>query len=275
MSQKAALSHLLEADEAADRTQAKMQAQTAQLEKMNADLDTVNANLDTTEAIVGDMEKSYMRYLGEGMLGAVGIDCTTQVQQTQIDTSKPPLREGWLNKRGPMYGYKFEARWVTLFDTGVMWYDDEKKYELKGDFDIRKGTKAVEFNKNKAPGDAIKHRGEKPYGFVVDVNPNAGKGKERKLHYFDAETQPNQKAWIQAIEQGVRALKKKDKGDKDLQLAGDGMDAVNDVLDGLHDKALSMGDEARKQAKLVNQVTTNVDSTTKRLDEQTARVRKL
>lgn len=274
MSQKAALSHLLEADEAADRTQAKMQAQTKQLEKMNKDMETVNANLDATEAIITDSEKSYMRYLGEGMLGAVGIDCTTAVQQTQIDSSKPPLREGWLNKRGPMYGYKFEARWVTLFETGMMWYDDEKKCELKGDVDIRKGTKAIEFSKNKAPGDAIKHRGEKPFGFVVDINPSAGPGKERKLHYFDAETQPNQKAWIEAIDQAARALKKAAKGEK-VEIIGDGMDAVNDVLDGLHDKALSMGDEARKQAKLVGQVTKNVDSTQKRLDEQTARVRKL
>jgi len=249
----------------------KMQAQTAKLEKMNKDMDQVNANLDTTEAIVGDMEKGYMQYLGESALSAVGFDMSTKIE-TKVDTSVPALKEGELWKRGPMYGYKWEKRWCALFETGLVWYDDDKKLEKKGDMDIKKVTKTFTFQKNKAPGDAIKHRGEKPFGFVVDVTPNAGPGKERRLFYFDAVKKTDQDAWIEAIDSVARKLKKKDKSDE-IGSGAAPIDQINDALDSLHEQALDLGVEAKKQAKLVNQVTTKVDSTTARLDSQTARLK--
>merc|ERR1740130_34951 len=155
----------------------------------------VNANLDTTEAIVTDMEKGYMQYLGESAFGAVGINMGAQVVHTKFDASTPAIKEGFLQKRGPMYGYKWEARYCALYETGLVWYDNDKKHEKKGDMEIKKNTKTLSFQKNKAPGDSIKHRGEKPFGFVVDVMPNAGPGKERRLFYFDAEDKMNQQAW--------------------------------------------------------------------------------
>jgi len=274
MALNSALAHLQEADEVGSKTMGKMQAQTAKLEKMNKDMDQVNANLDTTEAIVTDMEKGYGQYLFESAAGMVGIDYTTKVE-TKVDTSVPAIKEGWLHKRGPMYGYKWEPRWCALYDTGLVWYDDDTKGEKKGDMDIRKNTKSFTFQKNKAPGDAIKHRGEKPFGFVVDVTPNAGPGKERRLFYFDGENKPNQDAWMEAIDSVARKLKKKDKSENVGGSGADPMSQINDALDGLHEQALDLGVEAKKQAKLVNQVTTKVDATTVRLDEQTERLKNI
>jgi hypothetical protein len=272
MALNGALAHLQEADEVGSKTMGKMQAQTAKLDKMNKDMDLVNANLDTTEAIVGDMEKGYGQYLAESALGVFGIDCSTKVE-TKVDTTVPTLKEGWLHKRGPMYGYAWEPRYCALYDTGLVWFADEQKLEKKGDMDVKKNTKPLSFQKNKAPGDAIKHRGEKPFGFVVDVTPNAGPGKQRRLFYFDGENKPNADGWIEAIEGVARKMKKKDKSEN---LGGAGaapIDQINDVLDSLHDQALDMGVEAKKQAKLVQQVTTKVDSTTERLDSQTERLK--
>jgi len=273
-----ALSHLQEAGASASRTMGKMHKQTAQLDKMNKGMDEANKNLDSTEATITDMEKGYMQYLAEGALGAVGINMGAKVDTSgSLDTSTVLgiIKEGWLHKRGPMYGYKWESRWCTLYETGIAWFDDEKKGEKKGDSEIKKGTKSFAFQKNKAPGDAIKHRGEKPFGFVVDVTPNAGPGKERRLMYFDAGSKNNQDAWLDAIAHAAHKLKKKEKGGDDGNLGVSEMDQVNDALDGLHHQALDLGTEAKKQAKLVNQVTTKVDSTTARLDAQTARVKKL
>merc|ERR1711974_520279 len=112
--------------------------------------------------------------------------------------------------------------------------------------EIKRNTKCFSFMKNKAPGDAIKHRGEKPFGFVVDVAPNAGPGKERRLFYYDAETKPQADAWMEAIDGVARKLKRKDKKD-DIGMGGDTIGQINDVLDGLHDQALDLGDEARKR----------------------------
>jgi hypothetical protein len=269
-----ALAHLNEADDVGKATHSKMQAQTAQLQKMNTDMDQIHGNLDTTEAIVGDMEKSYMQYLTESGLSMLGIDCSTKVQ-SKINDSVPSLKEGWLTKRGPMYGYAWEARWCALYEEGLLWFADETRSDKKGEFDIRKSTKSFGFTKNKAPGDAIKHRGERPFGFVVDVTPNAGPGKERRLFYFDAENVVNQQAWIEAIDSCARKMKKKDKGD-DINFSGaNQIDQINDALDGLHDTALSLGVEAKKQAKLVKDVTTKVDSATVRMDGQRERIDKL
>lgn len=266
-----ALAHLTEADDVGNRTAAKMTDQTAKLEKMGKHMDQVNANLDTTEAIIGDVEKSYFQYLTESGLSAVGIDMSTKVIVTKVDTSTPALKEGYLLKRGPMFGYKWETRWCALYDTGMVWYDSDKKQEKKGDMDIKKVTKALSFQKNKAPGDAIKHRGEKPFGFVVDVTPNVGPGKERRLFYFDGETKEIGQEWIEAIEGVARRQKKKDK-DKDVGLAGDTMGQIKETLDSLHDTALDLGVEAKKQGKLVKQLTGQVDGVTVRLDSQTERV---
>jgi len=204
-------------------------------------------------------------------LSAVGIDMSTKVVVTKVDTSTPALKEGYLLKRGPMFGYKWETRWCALYDTGMVWYDSDKKQEKKGDMDIKKVTKALSFQKNKAPGDAIKHRGEKPFGFVVDVTPNVGPGKERRLFYFDGDTKEIGQEWIEAIEGVARRQKKKDK-DKDVGLAGDTMGQIKETLDSLHDTALDLGVEAKKQGKLVKQLTGQVDGVTVRLDSQTERV---
>jgi hypothetical protein len=274
MALNSALAHLNEADDVGKATQSKMEAQTRQLKTMDKEMSLVHANLDSSEAIVTDMEKSYMQYLAESGLSMLGIDCSTKIQ-TKVDDTKPALKEGWLQKRGPMFGYKFEAVYCALYDNGMMWYDSDQKSEKKGAMDIKKSTKTFEFTKNKAPGDAIKHRGEKPFGFVVDTAPNAGPGKERRLVYFDAETSGNQQEWIAAINLCASKLKKKDKGDEVNFSGGQQIDQINDKLDELHDTALSLGGEARTQAKIVKDVTAKVESADARLGEQTERLKKL
>lgn len=60
-------------------------------------------------------------------------------------------------------------------------------------------ARAFKFSRHDAPGEAVKHKAEKPLGFVLDSDPSAG--KTRKLSYFDAENEENLSFWLKAIEQ--------------------------------------------------------------------------
>ena len=44
----------------------------------------------------------------------------------------------------------------------------------------------------------MKHKSDKAFGFVLDANPLAGKG--RKLSYFDAENEDSLAQWLEAFE---------------------------------------------------------------------------
>lgn len=273
MAMDSALAHLKEANDVGAKTLDKMHAQSAKMEKMQEDMALVNANLDTTEAIIGDMEKGYLQYLVESGLTSIGFDMTTPVNATYVDLSTPSLKEGWLQKRQANYGSSWENQYCALYEAGLLWYDDEEKTEIRGEMEIKKLTKTYPMTKNKAPGDALKHRGEKPNGFVVDVNGGAS-GLGKRLFYFDAETKPNQNAWVEAIDSVARKMKKKDKLESE-DTSGSTSEQINNFLDDLHDQALDMGAEARKQQKMVKNLTATVDSTTERLNAQTARLKEI
>lgn len=123
--------------------------------------------------------------------------------------SVPSEKAGWLEKRGPTIDMQWNWRWVVLKEDHMILYENEKKEEddhKKFQIDLNEYTKATEFKKSDAPGEAVKHAAEKPFGFVVDTEPSGG--PERKsLYYFSAPTLETMNAWIVGIYKSVKALK--------------------------------------------------------------------
>jgi len=105
--------------------------------------------------------------------------------------------EGWLHIRGPTFQYQFQRRWCVLTLSAMEIYEDDETLTKIRDIRLQPTSIAREFTDLDAPGDAVKHRATIRHGFVLDVNPAAG--KERKLQYFDAEDASNLGAWIDAL----------------------------------------------------------------------------
>jgi len=113
-------------------------------------------------------------------------------------------RQGWLQKRGPKFGYGWQKRWCVLDENGLMvYYPNETCQEKKGDILIRPSTLVMAFNSKGAPGDAIKHRNENPNGFVIDEDPQ--RGRDRHLFYFEAPSTKERDAWIGRIRAFAKA----------------------------------------------------------------------
>merc|ERR1712060_593076 len=106
--------------------------------------------------------------------------------------------EGWLNKRGPLCTNKWKPKWCTLGPSEMHYYEDEAKNSLNGTIEVKRTTRAVDFQNENAPGEAIKHRSTTPFGFVVDEDPTGG--KNRHLYYFHSSDQDNLKDWLAAFE---------------------------------------------------------------------------
>lgn len=122
------------------------------------------------------------------------------------------VMEGWLYKRGPTSDYKWMRRWCVLTNQNLEYFADEQRQLKKGAFNLRRTTRASAFQSSyrgqnlQAPGAVALHWQEKPYGFVVDVDP-AG-GLRRHFYYFDAESSAALEAWTAAfgrISQGEAA----------------------------------------------------------------------
>ncbi|CAK0904640.1 unnamed protein product, partial [Prorocentrum cordatum] len=121
-------------------------------------------------------------------------------QQAQPDC----MYAGWLQKRGPMAGYAWVRRYCRL-QRGLLEYFEDGSCEVKkGDIAFGPRTAACEMRAASAPGEAVKYRTDRPFGFVLDIAPEAG--KQRHLYYFDAavgtddsESEGNLQAWIRHI----------------------------------------------------------------------------
>lgn len=122
------------------------------------------------------------------------------------------VMEGWLYKRGPTSDYKWMRRWCVLTNQNLEYFADEQRQLKKGAFNLKRTTRASAFQSScrgqnlQAPGAVALHWQEKPYGFVVDVDP-AG-GLRRHFYYFDAESSAALEAWTAAfgrISQGEAA----------------------------------------------------------------------
>jgi len=117
---------------------------------------------------------------------------------------KGVTKHGALRKRGPTAAFKWDERWCVLQASSLCYYVDSTQREMKGDCAFSALTKVYGFKEEAAVGEATKYYKEKPYGFVMDPNPEAG--KNRKLYYFDAMTPIVQKGWLDAIRKAVQKL---------------------------------------------------------------------
>jgi len=110
--------------------------------------------------------------------------------------------EGWLSKRGPTSDFKWARRWCVLTPKGLEYFADDACKQKKGSITVKLASKAVPFKTTgtynyQAPGEATLHWQDKPYGFVLDIDPEAG--RRRHLYYFDAGSETNLQAWTSAF----------------------------------------------------------------------------
>lgn len=125
------------------------------------------------------------------------------------------LYEGWLLKRGPNARFNFKKYWCALSQKRFDLYEDQTKSMLKYPIDLQASTRITLFaSKEKSlPGEAAKYTNERPFGFVLDVDPRAG--KDRHMFYFDAQQIDHLMAWETAFVQ--------------CQVAGEAGDCSNPV----------------------------------------------
>jgi len=96
----------------------------------------------------------------------------------------PKYMECWMEKRGPTDTYKWMKRYCVLYEDKFAYFRDSECKEAKGDVKFKPYSKLIAFEQDKAPGDAIKYKASRPFGFVLDPDPNGR--KDRRMHYFDA-----------------------------------------------------------------------------------------
>lgn len=108
------------------------------------------------------------------------------------------VHEGPLLKRGPLASYGFKAVWALLTTKGLFVYEDKTRSTLKSSIDVQASTEAKRFTSKTAPGVAVSYARERPFGFVLDVDPM--RGKDRILHYFDATELCNLTIWEDAFD---------------------------------------------------------------------------
>lgn len=107
-----------------------------------------------------------------------------------------------MEKRGPTIDFKWMRRWCVLTASTLEVYVDEERRQLKATHAIKHATRAASFRhvgsaNPGAPGESVKHWKTKPHGFALDLDPN--QGKDRLLYYFDALSQDDKQAWLDAI----------------------------------------------------------------------------
>lgn len=129
----------------------------------------------------------------------------------QLVASKPTVglstsvMGGWLQKRGPTASYKWLKRWCVLYEDSVVFYADDQLSDRKGVVHLKLVSRISTFSSSLCPAEGMKHRIDRPYGFVLDPDPSAG--KRRKLYYFDAGSPESLESWTQAFEQAKSGLK--------------------------------------------------------------------
>lgn len=108
------------------------------------------------------------------------------------------LMEGWLAKRGPLYGWTWERRWCVLHPCGLLeYYSDDARTSKKGSIELQATSRAMAFGAAQSIGDGVKHARERPFGFTLDLDWDAG--RDRRLIYFDAGAPETMDAWMAAV----------------------------------------------------------------------------
>eukprot|EP00929_Paragymnodinium_shiwhaense_P021271 TRINITY_DN13923_c0_g1_i3.p1 TRINITY_DN13923_c0_g1~~TRINITY_DN13923_c0_g1_i3.p1 ORF type:complete len:128 (+),score=42.50 TRINITY_DN13923_c0_g1_i3:385-768(+) len=119
------------------------------------------------------------------------------------------------------------------------------------------------------PGDALRHRPDRPFGFVLDTDYDPDK-KRRPFFYFDGEDRSKMLHWVKHIDRAIRLLQLK--ADRDFAAEVDGSGALLDALDKVNETSKEMGAEARKQAELVKKLDEKVDGATEKIDQNNERL---
>lgn len=114
------------------------------------------------------------------------------------------VTSGWLLRRGPTAMHNWKEQWCVLRSGKLILHRDEKCLEKLSSLEIGPQSRALRFGNHRAPGDAVKHRSERPFGFVLDTNPTMG--KDRKLVYLDAKDLETLDRWLQAFQQAMQAV---------------------------------------------------------------------
>mmetsp|Transcript_49489 Transcript_49489/g.115761 ORF Transcript_49489/g.115761 Transcript_49489/m.115761 type:complete len:274 (-) Transcript_49489:71-892(-) len=266
------LANLNSAEEAGAAAEAKLKAQNELLKTMLGNTDEINEGLDDSQASMSRMEAGYISSKITGLKNTLGI--STPKLGKKDEDMKTFTAEGWLQKRGPAYGYSWENRWCKLLEDTLAWYVDSDCKDKKGCVPITCRTRLLPFADSAAPGDAHKHRRKMPYGFVLDSDPEMG--NRRRLFYFNASCDSEVKSWAEEIEKAAKALElKANDEDKMSAKPQSKLDEVNSTLDVLKDRAVAINREAQKQNGLIKEVSAEADKTRKRIDEMRARTKKI
>mmetsp|Transcript_52969 Transcript_52969/g.87826 ORF Transcript_52969/g.87826 Transcript_52969/m.87826 type:complete len:219 (+) Transcript_52969:1-657(+) len=115
--------------------------------------------------------------------------------------------EGWMMKRGPTREYKWQRRWCVLDAETLAYYTDELLKVCKGEIPLKPASCARRFTDVSAPFDAPTYGRERPFGFLLDVEPSAG--KRRRAFYFDALEGSALDAWEAAIAKSAAEVQQK------------------------------------------------------------------
>jgi len=109
------------------------------------------------------------------------------------------LTSGWLFRRGPTAMHNWKEQWCVLRFGKLILHRDDKCLEKLSSLEIGPQSCVFRFGNHRAPGDAVKHRRERPFGFVLDADPSMG--KDRKLVYLDARDLETLDRWLNAFQQ--------------------------------------------------------------------------
>lgn len=297
------LQHLREAEAVAESSTSKFTEQTRQLERLTADMERINGNLDTTNKSISNMEKSFAESLvtkgvtkgmtsmtkGISSMWGSAIGAAPEPKTVKaLDAGGPPVMSGWLAKRGPMMGYKWQRRWIVLCPKSLTWYTDATAADKRGECMISATSRAHSFQHSTAPGDALKHRGEKPFGFVLDPEgPDAA--PQRRLFYFEAADEAALRSWLQAVQRAAQpqllaaplSLAANARGRAAVggpsggQMAEELMAEINVVAGSLNDHAQNIKADVKQQTALIGQFNERADCAQAKIDDQTRRARHL
>jgi len=113
------------------------------------------------------------------------------------------LKAGWLQKRGPTATHSWRPFWCALrgheYQYVFEWYADEEKATCRGRAEVFPTTRMMAVSAPSAPGAAATYVKARPFAFVLDVNPDDLRGKDRHILYLDASTAADFSAWSKAF----------------------------------------------------------------------------
>lgn len=285
------LQHLREADAVAAGSEATLLSQNQQLQRVAADLGQMNRGLDQNDAHIRSLERSHVEQLAQkGMKGLTknfaSLWGSSALESAPVvDPGGAPVMSGWLAKRGPMLGYKWERRWVVLCPKSLSYYSDSTCKDRRGEVSLLPRFAAASFRSDGAPGDALRHRGERPFGLVVHIEGPEDDVTKRRFFYFDTESEADLKAWLRAFHRVGKALLPREATSSskshcspahgEREAANSALGEITEVAQGLNERVLNMQQAVQHQGQLVGAVNHQAMGTQVKLDNQNARTERL